>query len=174
MAIKVNLNPLGATTGFPYLGRTITYNKIDWAEIYSNLRKSQRIWGMVEKVLGKKGELIKACEMMYKAVFQVVLMYGREIWVVTEAMVTVIEGIHHRIAIRIAGMTVRKSNSREWELASVYADLETTGIWAVREYQSSRQRIFRWCMRSASRQICNCANVHFQGVPGRPGVGGAY
>ena len=53
VAIKVNLNPLEATTAFLYLGHTIVYNNSDWASLYSNLRGSHRRWGMVEEVMGK-------------------------------------------------------------------------------------------------------------------------
>ena len=79
MAIKVNLNPLEASTVLPYLKSTIMYNNSEWAALYSNLQKYQRSWGMVEKVLGKAGALIKVCNMMHKAVFQSVLLYGRKI-----------------------------------------------------------------------------------------------
>ena len=43
---------LEATTAFPYLIRKFTYNNSDWAWLYSNLLKYQRIWGMVTKVIG--------------------------------------------------------------------------------------------------------------------------
>ena len=84
------MNPLEAATAFPCLGRTITYNNNYWVAIYSNLRKSHRRWGMVEKFLGKTGKPIKARAMMYKAVVQLVLLYGRKIWVVMDAMMTVL------------------------------------------------------------------------------------
>ena len=67
VAIKVNIDPMEAATAFPYLGRTITYNNSDWADLYSNLHKYQRIWWMVAKVLGKTGALIKARVIMYNA-----------------------------------------------------------------------------------------------------------
>ena len=94
VAIKVNMNPLEATTDFPYLGHPITYNNSDWAALYSNLQKDQRRWGMVEKVPGKMGKLIKERTMMYKAVVQAVILYGIEIWVGMDAMMTAIEGFH--------------------------------------------------------------------------------
>ena len=74
MEIKVKLNPLESTTVFPYLGYIITYKNNDWAAFYSNLRKDHRRWGMAENVLEKTGEPIKAHEMMYKTVVQVVLL----------------------------------------------------------------------------------------------------
>ena len=55
MAIRANLNPLEENKVFPYLRLTIAYNNCDWAALYSNLRKVQRRWEMVAKVLGKTG-----------------------------------------------------------------------------------------------------------------------
>ena len=90
MAIRVKLNPLEAKASFPHLRRTVTYNNSDWEELYSNMWKSQRRWGMVANVMGKMGALIKAQLMMYKAAVQVVILYGSEIWVVTDVVMTVL------------------------------------------------------------------------------------
>ena len=43
--------------------------------------------------------------MMYKAVFQSALLYGRDIWVVTGKILTVLKGFHHREVRRIIGIT---------------------------------------------------------------------
>ena len=94
----------------PYLGQIFTYNNSDWAALYRNPRKAQRRWRMVSKVLGKTGEPIKSWEIIYKPVVQLVLLYGSEIWVVTDVMMTVLEGFHHRIARRIEGMIVKNGN----------------------------------------------------------------
>ena len=77
MVIKFNLNPLEATAVLLYLGRTVMYNNSDWSDIYSNLSKAHRIWGMVEKVVGKTVEPTKAHEMMNKALVHAVILYGR-------------------------------------------------------------------------------------------------
>ena len=76
---------------------------------------------------------------MYKAVVQAMLMYGSKIWVVTGAMMMVLEGFHHRIARRIAGMTVSKGDVVELECSLVDTTLEITGIWPIREYLRRRQ-----------------------------------
>ena len=44
----------------------------------------------METVLGDKGAQIKAREIMYTALVQAVLLYRREIWVVTNATMAVI------------------------------------------------------------------------------------
>ena len=40
------------------------------------MRKAQRCWGMVVKVLAKGGETVREYMIMYKAVVQTVLIYG--------------------------------------------------------------------------------------------------
>ena len=50
-------------------------------------------------MLVKTGVHIKAQAMMYKVVVQVVLLYERESWVVTDVMMVVLDGFHHRINI---------------------------------------------------------------------------
>ena len=57
---------------------------------------------------------IKSPEII-KAILHVVLLYGREIWLVTDTMTTILEGLHHRISIHIAGMTARRGNIGECE-----------------------------------------------------------
>ena len=42
--------------------------------------------------------------MIYKAVAQTVLLYGRKGWVETVVMLKVLEELHHRSARQIAGM----------------------------------------------------------------------
>ena len=74
--IRVNLYPLEAKTALPYLGSTVTYNNSNCSTLYSNLRKSQRRWVIVAKVIVKTGVPTKAREMIYKSVVQVVLLYG--------------------------------------------------------------------------------------------------
>ena len=69
--------------------------------------------------------------MMYKEVFQEVLLYRRKICVLTDAMMKVLEGFCHSIARRIEGMTVRRGYGGELKWASVEEVLEAVGIWAM-------------------------------------------
>ena len=58
---------------------------------------------------------VKAQAMIYKAVVQAVLLYGIKIWVVTDVMMMVLEGFHHRIVRGIVGITARRGADREWD-----------------------------------------------------------
>ena len=70
---------------------------------------------MVEKVLTKLGAVVQAHTMMYKAVVQEVLLYWSEIWVVTGAMLMVIEGFHHQMAMQIARKIAWCAGDGRWE-----------------------------------------------------------
>ena len=61
------------------------------------------------------------------------LIYGSEIWVAKDAMMTALEGFDHRIARWIVGVTANKGDGGEWEWASVDVALETMDIWLIRE-----------------------------------------
>ena len=69
------------------------------------MRKMQRRWWMVTKVLTKMGATVRARSMMYKKVVQKLLLYRSDSWLAMEAMLNIIEGFHHRLARRISGIS---------------------------------------------------------------------
>ena len=56
---------------------------------------------------------------LYKEVTHTVLLYVIYSWVVTVAMLKVLEGFHHRVSRRISGMTVQREEGREWDYPPV-------------------------------------------------------
>ena len=52
--------------------------------------------------------------MIYKAVIQTVLLYISESWVVTDAMLKVLEGLYHQVDQRITGMSSQKIREGGW------------------------------------------------------------
>ena len=71
--------------------------------------------------------------MMYKAVVQTVLIYRIDFWVVTEAMLKVMEVFHHCLNRRIAGMSSWKVGEEVWEWSLVTEELEAVGMWPLKE-----------------------------------------
>ena len=53
--------------------------------------------------------------MMYKAVVQMVLLYGIESWVVTDTRLKVLGGFHHQVDWWIAGISALKFGEGGWE-----------------------------------------------------------
>ena len=43
----MNSDSMDPPAAFSYLGLTVAYNKIDWADLYQNCKKDQRWWVMV-------------------------------------------------------------------------------------------------------------------------------
>ena len=77
--------------------------------------------------------------MMYKAFVQSVLLYGCDSWMVTGAVLKLIDLFHHRLARRITGMTSWRMASEEWEWSPVAEALDTYGIWPTKYYIQRRQ-----------------------------------
>ena len=67
------------------------------------------------------------------------ILYGSESWVVTGAMIKVLEGPHHRAARRITRMTETCGAIGEWEYNPGVAELEAAGIHPMMEYIRRRQ-----------------------------------
>ena len=84
---------------------------------------------MVVKVLIHTGVHVKALTMIYNLVVQTVLPYGYQSWVVTDAMITVLDGFYHRVDWILAGLTERQGNAGKWEWPPVAMALEATGLW---------------------------------------------
>ena len=111
------MDPLESDLTFTYLVRTIVYNNRKWEGLYQNMRNVQRRWGMVSGVLVKIGETVRVGAMLYKALVQVVLLYGSEIWVKKEAMMKVKEGLYYHITWRVVGI---QHGKLVWRFGSVY------------------------------------------------------
>ena len=75
---QINSEDLPLSKAFPYLGCTIAYKNSNWPAVYQNLRKPQRQWGIIVRVLAKMVATVKARGMMYKAVDQFAIFYGSE------------------------------------------------------------------------------------------------
>ena len=56
---------------FPYLGQIISYNNSDWLEVYHNLSKLQRRWGVISRVMAKTVATLQSWGVVYKAVSKV-------------------------------------------------------------------------------------------------------
>ena len=89
---------LESAATFKYLGRPISNTNSDWPALYYNLRKAQQRWAMLARILTKDGLSPRAKGHFYKAVAQSVLLFGCETWVVTPAMLQMLESFHHKVA----------------------------------------------------------------------------
>ena len=68
---------------------------------------------MLVRVLERTGATVRAQGSMYKAVVQLVILYGIEIWVLNREMLKILEGFHHQVERRITRMTEKSGTGRE-------------------------------------------------------------
>ena len=69
--------------------------------------------------------------MMYKAVLQLVILYGSDIWVVMGDMLKVLEGFHNRTARWITGMMASRGAGGEWEYPPVVEAMQAAGLHPI-------------------------------------------
>ena len=70
---------------------------------------------------------------------QKLLIYGNESWVVTVAMLKVLDIFYHRADGLIAVLTVWCAEDRELEYPMVVDALEAPGLWTINKYMHGRQ-----------------------------------
>ena len=66
------------------------------------------------EVVTKMGAAVWEWGMLYKSVFHMVVLYGRNIWVIKGYMLKVLDEFHHWSDRRTAGKTARSTLGGEW------------------------------------------------------------
>ena len=86
---------------------------------------------MILRVLESTGATLRARGAMYKALAQLVLLYGSNSWVVMGEMLKVLTSFHHRLAQRITGMMTKGRTGGEWEYPYVEEAMESAGLHPI-------------------------------------------
>ena len=115
ISIWINAEPLEPADEFIHLVCTISYNNSNWTAMYQNRQKARQLWRMISNVLMKIVWTVRACGILYKLVAQTLILYESNIWMVMGAIMKVLEGFHHWVAQKIAGMTDRCTEDGECE-----------------------------------------------------------
>ena len=64
----------------------------DWTAVIQNLMKAQAVWKNMSRILSREGERPRVSGFFFKAVIQLVFLFGAETWVVTPRMGRVLGG----------------------------------------------------------------------------------
>ena len=131
VVISVKSEPIDPVLDFPYLGRTVVYNNSVWEALHQNIKNDRWWWGLAGKVPTKAVSTVRARGMFYKVLFQMMFLYGSEIWMLTGVILTVLESFHNRMARRIVGKTYRHAGDGGWECPPVEEALELAGLWPI-------------------------------------------
>ena len=71
-------------TTFRYLGRPLDQTDDDCPAVPRNIMCTSSVWGILGTLLRRKGADHRVATMFYRAVVQVILLYGSETWVLLE------------------------------------------------------------------------------------------
>ena len=86
---------------------------------------------MILRVLESTGATLRARGSMYKALAQLVLLYGSNSWVVMGEMLKSLKLIHQRAARWITGMMTKGRTGVEWEYPYVEEAMESAGLHPI-------------------------------------------
>ena len=115
--------------------------------------------GLASRVLEKTGASARAGGMFHKVVVQTVLLHGCETWTITDSVIKVLEGFHHRIARRISGETAFRVGDNQWECPPIEEALEEAGLWTMRECIRRRHASVEDCVATRPiHELCLAAS----------------
>ena len=148
-------------TAFKYLGRVMTAGDDDWPTVSGNPQKSRKSWVRMSRILIREGSDPKVSGHFFKAVVQVVLMFGAETWVLTPRMERALSSFQNRFVRRLIGRQLRRRGDGSWDYPPLVAEMEEEGFEEIGTYVTRRQNtvaqyiatrlIMKLCERSAWR-----------------------
>ena len=134
----LNGQRLESVNNFLYLGRVLSFTNNDWPALYRNLKKARQRWSMIVRILDKDGSTPRAKGLFYKTIAMAVLLYGCETWTLTDTMIKVLEGFHHRVARRITGKMPYLEGD-DWIYPPLVDAMEEAGLFTIGHYVHKRQ-----------------------------------
>ena len=79
-----------------------------------NLRKAQKSWTKLERIMGWEGANPRVSGMFFKAVVQAVLIFGLEAWVMTPRMGQALVIFQNGVARKITGRHPKRREEGGW------------------------------------------------------------
>ena len=107
--------PINNLLAFNYMVRVLTAGDGDCLAVVGNLGKTRRIWGWLSQVLGREWVDPKVSGNFYKAVAQAVLLFGAEMWVLTQRMEKALDRFQSRDVSRLTGRQLRRNKYGIWD-----------------------------------------------------------
>ena len=137
---------------FKYLGRILYWSEDNWLEVLRNVGKVRRVWNRLRKMPLREGAETRVSAMFYRAVVQTVLLFGAETWVLSEATLRNLEGLHIGFLRQITGKKAVQKEDRTWQKVAAEKALEKAGSQSRGIYIDRRQEtVAEWV---ALRPIC--------------------
>ena len=107
--------------------------------LLGNSKKSQKCWVQLMKILGREGSNLRVSGISLKTIFQAVLLFGLETWVLTLCIERALGSIQYRVARRITGKNTRRREEGGWDCLPPVTAMEEAGFEKIGVYILKRQ-----------------------------------
>ena len=97
---------------FKNLGRVIAYDDSSVPAARRQLARARAVWGRLRNLIAKEGVPAPVAGMFYQAIVSAVLLYRSKSWVLPDAQLARLEGLHVERARRLTGMRPRKRGDK--------------------------------------------------------------
>ncbi len=154
---------------FHYLGMILDQDDNDIRAVQSQIKKAQGIWARVGQVLQADNTPPKVSAKFYKAVVQLVLLYGSETWNLTKTALAQLEGFHIRAAYQMAKENKPwKGPNHVWVYPATSNVLKECGMHNIAHYIGvSRETIFRYVVNRPIHKSCTGGERRRGSAPGQ-------
>ena len=122
-----------------YLVQPLNQIDNDWPKIHRNIKRLQRVWGQLVKMLRREGVDTQMSEMFYRLVVQAVPLFGSDSWVVLAAMERTVKCAPTGLLIQITGKQARRDPDETWVTLAVGEVMGASGMQSVATYIVRRQ-----------------------------------
>ena len=98
------------------------------------MRKSRRKWVRFSRILWREGVAVRTSGTFYKAIVQETLLSVYETWLMTPNIGRTLGGIHHRVALCLAGMKQKYNTTGIFYYLPLEAAMTAAGVKEVDTY----------------------------------------
>ena len=106
----------------------------DWPEVVRNLSQARAVWKRMTRILSREGTELQVSVFFFKAVVQVVLLFGSETWVVTPPYGQSTGGFQDQVAQQLTGRLTQQKTERKWEYTLAATAREEAGFQMMEQY----------------------------------------
>ena len=103
------------------------------------MAREKKVWSRILRILSREGVAPQVSGFFFKAVIQVVLIFGAETWVVTPRMGKSLGGFQTQVEIWLTEQLPQRTTDGKCKYTSAAAAREEAGFLTMKEYVRRRQ-----------------------------------
>jgi len=130
----VNGTTIETVPAFKYLGRWLWYDNDDLLAVLQNIEEARKCWFQMKKLLARQNASPIAMGRFYLVAVQSILLYGSELWMLTDQQLCLLNSFHHQCACHITHMHIRPLPDGTWVTPASTDVLQAAGLKPISTY----------------------------------------